>query len=127
MYRSGVDAEALRWGTKKLAAAFPASFADEARAREVVTLWRELLDTHPWVTEPVLRRGVTRICWEHKGEFLPPPAIALDYLHAAQQEVRRETEKALPPPPRPGGPEEEGQMSAKEAAREYLRQRRLAK
>lgn len=127
MDRSGVDPEALRWGTKKLAAAFPASFADEARAREVVTLWRDLLDAHPWITDAVFRRGVTRIAWEHKGDFLPPPAIALDFFHAAQQDVRRETEKALPPPPLPPGPDDPGQISAKERAREYLRARGLAK
>jgi hypothetical protein len=75
------------------------------------------------VTEAVLRRGVTRMAWEHKSEFLPGPAVALDYLHAAQQEVRREGERALPPPAKPGGPDDPGQVSAKEQARQYLRAR----
>lgn len=122
-----VDGPTLAWGIRKLGAAFPPSFPDEPAIEEKVTLWRELLDAHPWVTEPVFRRGVTRICWEHKGDFIPPPAIVLDFFHAALQEVRRETEKALPPPPLPPGPDDPGQISAKEAARAYLRARGLVK
>lgn len=93
----------------------------------MVTLWRELLDDHPWVTPEALRRGVIRLCWEHKGDFIPSPAVALDYLHVGLQEARRETEKALPPPPKPAGPDDPAQMAAKEAARAYLRARGLAK
>jgi len=88
----------LTWGMAKLGLAFPASFPDEGATGERIALWRELLDTHPWITPEAFRRGVNRMCWEHKGDFLPGPAVALDFFSVAVKEVRRETEKALSPP-----------------------------
>ena len=64
-------------------------------------LWRELLDAHPWVTADVFRTGVNRIAWEHAGEFLPTPKAALGFFEAAAEQLRREAQKALPPPREP--------------------------
>jgi hypothetical protein len=122
-----IDAETLRWGIEKLGAAFPPSFPDDRAIEEKALLWKELLDDHEWVTGPVFTKGVTLICWQHKGDFIPPPAVALDFFHEAQRQVRAETEKALPPPPKPGGPDDPGQVGAKEEARAYLARLGLAK
>lgn len=111
----------MEWALEKLARAFPASFGTEEKVADVGLLWRELLDDHPWVTEPVLRRGVTRIAWEHKGQFVPPPAIALDFFHAAQQELRRETARALPAPAPPTDDERLQARARSEAAKEAAR------
>lgn len=95
----GVDAETLRWAIKKLGAAFPASFPDDAAIEDKAVLWRELVDQHPWVTKGVFVGAVYDIAWTHKGEFLPPPGQVLDYLHQARRKVEAEQRKALPPPP----------------------------
>lgn len=97
-----VDAPTLRWAMKKLGAAFPASFPDEAAIEDKAVLWRELLDQHPWITRDIFVAAVFRIAWTHMSDFLPPPPSALMYLRDARDKVAREAQKALPPPaPRP--------------------------
>lgn len=86
---------------RKLAAAFPGSFGDEARVTAVAALWRELLDQHPSVTKAAFVAGVYEIAWKHQSDYLPAPSAALDFFRLAQQKIERETQKALPPPPAP--------------------------
>lgn len=106
---------------------FPASFADEDAMVGKVRDWRDLMEQHPWVTDDVFRRTVSLVRFKFTGPFVPGLAELLDFCHLALSELRRETEKALPPPPLPPGPDDPGQISAKEAARAYLRARGLAK
>lgn len=63
-----------------------------------------MIDTRPWLTEPVFVQALYQIVWRHKGNFLPEPATALEFFAAARVEVEREAGKvtaAALPPPRP--------------------------
>lgn len=130
---SDVGAVALEWGMTKLATVFPGSFPDKTVALEKALLWRELLDAHPWISLDVFRAGIKRIAWEHKGDFLPTPAAALEFFQATADQLRRETQKALPPPAAPPSTGEEAMeryraMVAASAARGkalHARQRQI--
>jgi hypothetical protein len=105
----------LEWAMKKLARAFPGSFATPEASEDRSLGWREMLDAHPWITPPVFQRGVPEVCWKHEGEFVPAPKVTLDYLHAAHKAVEREAQKALAAPaPVPAGPP--GDTGAERAA-----------
>ena len=116
----------LLWAAAKLAVDFAPSFPDHRTIKARIVSWREMADAHPWITDDVLRRAVHLIRWQHKGGFVPEPATFLDYCHAAHTEVRRETARALPPPPAPAGADDPGQQRAKDAARATLARRGLA-
>lgn len=96
--KSQVDGAVLAWAFRKFVAAFPGSFPDEAAVTDKVELWRELLEQHPTVTKGAFVAAVYEIAWKHKDDFLPGPAVALDFFRAAQLKIDRETQKALPPP-----------------------------
>ena len=104
-----VDHAAFVAGFRKLAAAFPGSFADEGATEDKMRLWRELLDAHPWVTQVVFAAGVLQIAWRHQGDFLPGPALALDYFQAASDELDRENRRRLP---RPAPPTDDERLEA---------------
>lgn len=105
---AAVDPQTLGWGLTKLATAFPGSFGTPEKARDVGTLWRDLLEQHRWVTRAVFVAGVYRMAWEHPGDFLPPPKRVLEFFDAARDEVARnavaarlQTQAALPIPEAP--------------------------
>lgn len=119
---------------KKLAAAFPASFGDEAKVNGAAVLMRDLLDQHPWVTPPVLRKAVYLACWQHQSEYTPPPSVFLDFCEAARVELERDARgrlRKLPPPAPPSDDERRAQDDRVEAAKlrarlslpEHLRKR----
>ena len=89
---------------RKLAAAFPASFGDEAKVNGAAALMRDLLDQHPWVTRPTFVKAVYLACWQHQSEYTPPPAVFLDYCEAARVDLERDATaraRRLPPPAPP--------------------------
>lgn len=108
----GVDHAAFVAGFKKLSAAFPGSFPDEAATEAKMRLWRELLDGHAWVTRQVFARGVLLVAWTHAGDFLPPPAIALDYFREAERVLDREARAQQAQLPAPAPPTEQERLEA---------------
>ena len=97
---------------KKLSTAFPGSFGSAEKAKDVGLLWRDLLDQHPWISPAVFERGVYHIAWEHPGEYLPPPARALEFFDLARQELRREADARRPRLPVPEAPTERERLEA---------------
>lgn len=93
-----MDAQTLGWAMRKLAAAFPGSFGDEAKVTAVAALWAELLAQHPGIGKAAFVAGVYDIAWKHQSDYLPAPAAALDFFRLAQANIDRETAKALPAP-----------------------------
>jgi hypothetical protein len=85
---SPVSAGRLAWAMEKLGRAFPGSVPTPEQMAGVTELWRELLDRHEWVTDPVFVGGVYAIVWEHKGDFLPGPASVLDFFREAERKAR---------------------------------------
>lgn len=110
---SAVDEPTLLQALQVMSRAFDLTFNSPDRAREAALLWRDLVDQHAWITQDVLIEGAYQIAWKHKGRVLPPPAVALDYLHEAERKIgqatatrererlerRQEEAKALAPPP----------------------------
>ena len=124
----------LAWAAAKLSVDFPPSFPDQKTTQAHQVSWREMIETHPWVTEDVFRRSVTLIRMGHRGPFIPGPAVWLDYAQQAADELQREARarhRRLPPPAPPTDDERRAEEDRIEAAKlrarlslpEKLRQR----
>ena len=99
----------------KLSRAFPGSFSTTEAAADKQALLVELLTDpkHEWMTPESWRGGITTVCWNHPGDYLPPPAkliesVQTEFRERLRKEQNAETLKALPSvgeQPRPYPPE----------------------